>query len=88
LIKVITIKDITRKDIPLYYRSLYTGVAVIEISKNSADYHIDFAIEIKPTGNKEISVSFLDTIDYPLLPIIKEIREFINNLDYAGGLPD
>jgi hypothetical protein len=86
--KVITIKDMVRKDVPIYYRKLYTGVAVLELTKDPADYRIDFAIEYKPTGQKEIVVSFVDTVDYPLVPVIKELKTFIDNLEAAGGLPD
>ena len=88
MIKITSIKDMIRKDVPIYYRNLYTGVAVIEVATNSADYRIDFAIEVKPTGQKEVSVTILDTIDYPLVPIIKIIKDYISELDSVGGLPD
>jgi len=86
--KVISIKDMIRKDVPIYYRKLYTGVAVIEMNKGPADYRIDFTIEYKPTGSKDISVSFIDTIDYPLIPINRELKKFISDMDSNGGLPD
>jgi len=86
--KVITIKDMIRKDVPIYYRKLYTGVAVIELSNKNSDYRIDFSIEYKPTGFKEIVVSFLDTIDYPLVPVNRELKNFIGELETVGGLPD
>jgi len=86
--KVISIKDMIRKDYPIYYRKLYTGVAVIEINKGPSDYRIDFTIEYKPTGNKDIFVSFIDAIDYPLIPINRELKQFISDLDSVGGLPD
>ena len=85
--KVIAVKDIVRKDIPIYYRLLYTGVAVIEVA-NTADYRIDFSIEIKPTGKKEINVSFLDEVDYPLLPIVKDLKTLIDDMHSKGMLPD
>ena len=85
--KVVSIKDIVRKDIPIYYRLLYTGVAVIELVK-AADYRIDFSIEIKPTGKKDIVVSFLDEVDYPLIPIIRELKKMIETMHTNGELPD
>ena len=87
MIKIKMIKDMIRKDVPIYYRNLYTGVAVIEVAANSVDCRIDFAIETKPTGQKEISVTVLDTIDYPLVPTINLIKEFITELDSNGALP-
>jgi len=86
--KVIAIKDIVRKDIPIYYRLLYTGVAEIELTKDAANYRIDFSIEIKPTGMKEIIVTFLDALDYPLLPVVKELKALIDTMHTNGALPD
>lgn len=86
--KVIAIKDIIRKDIPIYYRLLYTGVAVIEMSKEPENFRIDFSIEIKPTGQKEITVTFLDKLDYPLLPVIKELKKQVDTMHANGALPD
>ncbi len=86
--KVQTIKDMVRKDVPIYYRRLYTGVAVMELAKKPENYRIDFSIEHKPTGVKEISVAFLDKVDYPLIPLTKKLKDFIDILDSNGGLPD
>jgi len=86
--KIVNIKDMIRKDIPIYYRKLYTGVAVIDMNNVHKDYRMDFSIEYKPTGQKEISVSFIDTIDYPLIPLKKELKNFINELEASGRLPD
>jgi hypothetical protein len=86
--KVISIKDTIRKDIPIYYRKLYTGTAVIEMAKGPQDYRIDFSIEYKPTGQKEIAITFIDTIDYPLVPVNRELKKYIDEMDSAGVLPD
>ena len=86
--KIIALKDTIRKDVPIYYRKLYTGVAVIDTKGTPVDYRIDFSIEYKPTGQKEIGITFLDAIDYPLVPVNKELKQFIDELDSAGGLPD
>jgi len=86
--KVITIKDMIRKDIPIYYRKLYTGVAVIEMNNGNEDFRVDFSIEYKPTGQKEIIVTFIDKIDYPLIPISRELKKIINEMESVGGLPD
>jgi hypothetical protein len=86
--KIITIKDMIRKDVPIYYRKLFTGIAVIELTKGPAEYRIDFIIEYKPTGQKEISISFIDKVDYPLIPLNREIKQYIDNQDVEGLLPD
>ncbi|MDR2575834.1 MAG: hypothetical protein LBC52_05260 [Treponema sp.] len=86
--KIVAIKDVIRKDVPIYYRLLYTGVAVIELAKGAGNYRIDFTIEIKPTGQKEISVTFLDNLEYPLLPVIKELKALIHKMHEDELLPD
>jgi hypothetical protein len=86
--KIVVLKDMIRKDVPIYYRKLYTGVAVIELTKGPKDYRIDFTIEYKPTGQKEITITFIDTVDYPLIPLNKELKQFISDLESEGGLPD
>jgi len=86
--RAIAVKDIVRKDVPIYYRQLYTGVAVLELTKNVADYRIDFSIELKPTGQKEILISFLDDLDYPLVPVVKELKKIIETMHINGILPD
>lgn len=86
--KIISIKDMIRKDVPIYYRNLFTGVAVIEMGSKQTDYRIDFSIEYKPTGQKEITVSFIDTIDYPLIPVNRELKNLIAELEAAGSLPE
>jgi hypothetical protein len=86
--KVVSIRDMIRKDYPIYYRKLYTGVAVIELNKGPANYRIDFCIEYKPTGQKDVTVNFIDIIDYPLVPVNKELKKIITDMDTHGALPD
>ena len=86
--RVIAVKDVIRKDVPIYYRLLYTGVTEIELTKGTEDFRIDFSIEIKPTGQKEVIVTFLDDVHYPLVPIIKELKQIISTMHTNGMLPD
>ena len=84
---IVEIKDCVRKDVPIYYRRVYTGVAVAELLGKLQDVHIDWTIETSPFGTKEIIVSILDKIDYPLVPLIKELKVKIEALDAEGQLP-
>jgi len=86
--KIITLKDMIRKDVPIYYRKLYTSVAVIELNNKQKEYRIDFSMEIKPTGQKDFNVNFIDAVDYPLVPLLKELKQYISELEAADGLPD
>lgn len=85
--KIIEIKNIVRKDVPIYYRRLYTGIAVLELVNKSMEIPLDFQIEHKPTGQTEIGITLSDKIDYPLVPLHKELKNFIGMLESAGKLP-
>jgi len=85
--KIVEIKNIVRKDVPIYYRRLYTGIAVLELVNKSIEIPLDFQIEQKPTGHNEIGVALAETIDYPLVPLYKELKNFIGVLESTGQLP-
>jgi hypothetical protein len=85
--KVLSISDINRKDVPIYYRRLFTGLAALEVMNKNIERRIDFSIEHKPTGGKEINVSLAEPVDYPLVPLMKELKQFIDKLDKDGSLP-
>ena len=85
--KITEIKDLVRKDVPIYYRRLFSGTLVIELINKTVESQIDFTVETKPTGINEVIINHMDTVDYPLLPLNKEIKKFITVLDETGGLP-
>jgi hypothetical protein len=74
--------------VPIYYRRLYNGTAVVELINRSQEVHLDFSIEHKPTGHKEILVTLIDKVDYPLLPLNSALKKAIDDLDSAGSLPN
>ncbi|MDR2481944.1 MAG: hypothetical protein LBD07_06650 [Spirochaetaceae bacterium] len=84
---IVEIKDCERKDVPIYYRRVYTGIAVVESAGVTQDVKIDWIIETSPFGTKETSVTILDQVDYPLVPLIKELKVKIEALDAEGQLP-
>jgi hypothetical protein len=85
--KILQIKNIERKDVPIYYRRLFTGIVVLELMNKEVEGSIDFSIETKPTGHKDISVTFANAFDYPLVPLVKEIKKYVSDLDSGGALP-
>jgi hypothetical protein len=86
-VKVTAIKDLVRKDVPIYYRRLFSGTLVIELVSKTVESRVDFTIETKPTGLNEVIINRMDSVDYPLLPLTKEVKKFISVLDETGGLP-
>jgi hypothetical protein len=85
--RILEIKDIVRKDIPIYYRMYYSGFAIMELMNRPVERQIDFSIEMKPTGQKEILITIAEPVDYPLIPLIKELKKYIDILDTNGNLP-
>jgi hypothetical protein len=85
--RIVEIKEIIRKDVPIYYRRLYSSVLVIELMNKIIERKIDFSIETKPTGQKDVLVTIAEPVDYPLVPLLKELKKFINEIDSNGQLP-
>ena len=86
--EVLSIDDIQRKPLAVSYRRAYQGTAVLRIGdtpKNSK--RIEFTLEQSPVGDHEIHVSFLEDADFPLVPAIRALREYIGELDGNGRLP-
>lgn len=86
--KIIELKNVIRKDVPIYYRRLYSSVVAMELVNKVVEVPMDFQIEIKPTGQTEISITSMGTVDYPLVPLQKEIKNVIGSLESSRKLPD
>ena len=85
--RITSIKNLARKDVPIYYRRLFSGTLVLELLGATAESPIDFTVETKATGINEVIINRMGDVDYPLLPLIKEIKKFISLLDKTGELP-
>ena len=84
---VLGITDIIRKENYIYYRREFTGNALFELPDRKHAGQIEFTIETEPTGKKDIHVKLIDTVDYPLLPIMQNLKSYILGLDNEGLLP-
>jgi len=85
--KLTQISDIVKKNVPLHYRNEYTANAVFDMSEGkSLSRRIEFIVEMTPIGSKDIRINFVDPIDYPLVPILKSVKEEIQVLDRKGSL--
>jgi hypothetical protein len=85
--RIVQIKDIVRKEVPIYYRRLYSGIVEFELLSKSEERPIDFTIETKPTGQKLVFITLPKSIDYPLVPLMRELKKFLIDLDDTGKLP-
>ncbi|GAB6391928.1 MAG: hypothetical protein MdMp014T_1301 [Treponematales bacterium] len=85
--KVLRVKDIVRKDAPIYYRMDYSGVAALELPGGEVERRVDFSVETTPSGTREITITHVEPVDYPLVPLMRELKRFISGLAEKGGLP-
>ena len=86
--QIIEIKDIVRKELPIYYRRLYSGIAVMQFLDKFLEIPMDFQIEQKPTGELDINLNFKEQIDYPLIPLKNELKKVIGSMESGGKLPN
>jgi hypothetical protein len=85
--KILELKDISRKETHIYYRRIFNGTAVMELMHKPVEKRIEFIIETTPMGKKNISVSLIDHVEYPLMPLLHSLRHKIAELDAEGVLP-
>ena len=72
--------EIERKESHIYYMQEFTATAVYSIVGKEKKGRIAFSIEHKPTGEMEITLQIIDDVDYPLLPIIIDLKKTIKTL--------
>jgi hypothetical protein len=85
--KIQRLRDVIRKDFPIYYRRLFSGILDIELLGKAVECRIDFTIETLPTGMNQVSVTLAEPVDYPLVPLMRELKQYIITLDENGELP-
>ncbi|TFG65286.1 MAG: hypothetical protein E4H36_00450 [Spirochaetales bacterium] len=82
------IKNLVKKDLPLEYRKIFSGEAVFEITASSTlACTIEFSLERNAAGMTNIRVYFKNSIDYPLIPLMRALKAHIRALDTEGRLP-
>jgi hypothetical protein len=84
---ILALDDIVRKETFIYYRREFTARAKLDLPGKPHSGSIEFSIETEPTGKKDIIVKFVDSVDYPLLPVVTRLKQYILDLDKEGRLP-
>ena len=85
--KIITIRDILKKENHLFYRNDYTGTLVYETGTGKqVDQQFDFSVERSATGEVDISIKLPAAFDYPRVPAIRSLKEYISTIDKKGTL--
>ena len=88
IMKVLEIKSITKQEGYIYYFNYYTGTAVIDILAKEVNVPVSFSIEINPLGMRKITLDALPaSLDYPVIPVQKALKAFIDKMSKEGSLP-
>lgn len=87
--KVLGLNSINREDSELYYRRKFTANAKLDILSSTVETEVLFCIETGPLGNKTIEVEIPEgkKLNYPVLPIMSALKQFILTMDSKGNLP-
>ena len=85
--RIVELLDIARKETPIFYRRIYTARAVMEFHRGRTQKAVQFAVEHRPVGGVDIQIEVLDSLDYPLVPVVRELKSYIADLDKKGSLP-
>ena len=86
--KVLSISDIRKEEGYIFYRNKYDSTATLEIMSKEVIIPLKFTVEIGPLGNRTIEFDEQPTgFDYPALPVIKSLKEYIEKMSTEGQLP-
>lgn len=85
--KIITIKDILKKENHLYYRNDYSGILVFEVGQGKTkDHPLEFSVERSAVGGVDVTVNLPENFDYPRIPALRSLKEYISSIDKEGKL--
>ena len=84
--KIIDIRNLSKKENFLHYRNEYSGSLVYQIGSSEEESGLEFSLERTATGQREIAVTFPESIHYPLIPAIRKVKEYVVNMDDRGEL--
>lgn len=85
--KVVELRDLSRRESPVHYIKELTAVAVIEWNQRQSESDVAITLEHKPLGPPDVHVHLLDAVDWPALPVIHAIKDYVADLESKGRLP-
>lgn len=87
--KVLGLRSITKEDGYIYYIHHYKADAEVEFLMRTILVPISFTVEMNPLGIRNVDLDPLPKeIDYPVLPLSKALKDFIDKAASAGELPE
>lgn len=86
--KILELKNIVREKSEIYYFRKFKGEAIVALPSGNVTIPVTFNIETDPLGQKSIELSFPETMTYPLIPMKKALKQFIQDEDDKGSFRD
>ncbi len=85
--KVVELRELYRRESPVPYIKELTAVAVLEWNERQSESDVAITLEHRPMGPPEVRVHLLDTVEWPTLPVIHAIRDYVTEMEKTGRLP-
>jgi hypothetical protein len=85
--RVVELRELSRRESPVHYIKELTAVAVIEWNAKKSESDIAITLEHKPVGPPEVHIHLLESVDWPALSVIHAIKEYVVELEHTGRLP-
>jgi hypothetical protein len=86
--KVVGLNNLSKKESPIHYRRVFSGSAVFEIlGAHTPEKQVEFTIEHHAHGTPSVHVRLAEHVDYPLLPLLSQLKQHIRDMDKRGHLP-
>ena len=87
--KVLELHSTTKEDGYIYYIHHYKATAWIEFLVSHVEIPISFTVEMNPLGIRTVDLDPLPkNVEYPVIPLNKALKEFIDEMSKEGKLPE
>jgi len=84
--RVVELRNVASKESPLHYMREFNAVAILESAGYKSELPLAFTVERRPVGGPEISVRFIEEPDWPLVPLLRSVKDMVLELDKRGKL--
>jgi hypothetical protein len=84
--RVVELRDVASKESPLHYMREFNATAILESAGMRSELPLSFTVERRPVGGPDISVRFIEEPDWPLVPLLRSVKDMVLDLDKKGKL--
>lgn len=85
--KIVELTNLSRKDTHVYYRREFKADAVVEYLSKKRSIAVEFTLEHSPLGSIDIKATIKENLDFPVLPLLANLKSYVSDLEKRGFLP-